>query len=78
MICLKEKICKIQALSDILILLGAFLILTDGAKLNIELSWLGDLFFLIAGCLFAIYLVVSRAWNITIPELIFCTALIPF
>ena len=78
LIWLKEKISKLQALSVILILLGAFLILTDGAKLNIELSWLGDLFFLIAGCLFAIYLVVSRAWNITIPELIFCTAFLNF
>ena len=78
LIWLKEKISKLQFFSVLLILLGAFLILLDGAKLNIENSWFGDLLFLIAGLLFAIYIVVSRAWKITIPELIFCTAFINF
>ena len=75
---LKEKISKLQLISVFLILLGAFLILLDGSKLNIGNSWFGDFLFLIAGLLFAIYIVVSKAWKITIPELIFCSAFINF
>ena len=75
---LKEKISKLQLISVFLILLGAFLILLDGSKLNIGNSWFGEFLFLIAGLLFAIYIVVSKAWKITIPELIFCTAFINF
>ena len=75
---LKEKISRLQVFSVLLILFGAFLILLDGASLKIENSWLGDLLFLIAGFLFAIYIVVSREWKITIPELIFCTAFLNF
>ena len=75
---LKKRISRLQIISVFLILLGAFLILLDGASLKIEISWLGDLLFLIAGFLFAIYIVVSREWKITISELIFCTAFLNF
>ena len=75
---LKKRISRLQIISVFLILLGAFLILLDGASLKIENSWLGDLLFLIAGFLFAIYIVVSREWKITISELIFCTAFLNF
>ena len=75
---LKEKISKYQILAISLILLGAFLILLDGARLNIANSWFGDLIFLCAGTLFAAYIVVSRAWKITIPELLFCSSFINF
>ena len=75
---LKKRISRLQIISVFLILLGAFLILLDGASLKIENSWLGDLLFLIAGLLFAIYIVVSREWKITISELIFCTAFLNF
>ena len=43
---LKEKISKLQLISVFLILLGAFLILLDGSKLNIGNSWFGDFLFL--------------------------------
>ena len=75
---LKEKISKNQILAICLILLGAFLILLDGARLNIANSWFGDLIFLCAGTFFAAYIVVSRAWKITIPELLFCSSFINF
>ena len=75
---LKKRISRLQIISVFLILLGAFLILLDGASLKIENSWLGDLLFLIAGLLFSIYIVVSREWKITISELIFCTAFLNF
>ena len=39
-------------------------------------AWIGDLFFIIGAIFFSIYVVLSRLWNITMTQLLFCGSVI--
>ena len=48
----------------------------DGLELNFLDAWIGDIFFIIGAIFFSIYVVLSRLWNITMTQLLFCGSVI--
>ncbi len=48
----------------------------DGLELSFSDAWIGDLFFIIGAIFFSIYVVLSRLWNITMTQLLFCGSVI--
>ena len=73
---LKQKIFIQQMFGAATILLGACLAVYDGLELNFSNTWLGDIFFIIGAIFFSIYVVLSRLWNITMTQLLFCGSVI--
>ena len=48
----------------------------DGLEFSFSDAWIGDLFFIIGAIFFSIYVVLSRLWNITMTQLLFCGSVI--
>ena len=49
---------------------------TNSKELNLSESWIGDLCFAIGGGFFAIYVALSRQWEIKTVEILFCVSLV--
>jgi len=73
---LKQKIFFQQMFGAATILFGACLAVYDGLELNFSNTWIGDLFFIIGAIFFSIYVVLSRLWNVTMTQLLFCGSVI--
>ena len=73
---LRQKIFFQQILGAATILLGGCLAVYDGLELSFLDAWIGDLFFIIGAIFFSIYVVLSRLWNITMTQLLFCGSVI--
>ena len=73
---LKQKIFLQQMFGAATILFGACLAVYDGLELNFSNTWIGDIFFIIGAIFFSIYVVLSRLWNVTITQLLFCGSVI--
>ena len=73
---LRQKIFFQQILGSATILLGGCLAVYDGLELSFLDAWIGDLFFIIGAIFFSIYVVLSRLWNITMTQLLFCGSVI--
>ena len=73
---LSEKIRAWHFIGITLIFLGAVLAVLDANQLQLYDSWKGDLMFLAAGLFFAGYLVTSRVWKISLPQVLLCSSLI--
>jgi drug/metabolite transporter (DMT)-like permease len=73
---LRQKIFFQQILGAATILLGGCLAVYDGLELSFSDAWIGDLFFIIGAIFFSIYVVLSRLWNITMTQLLFCGSVI--
>ena len=73
---LKQKIFLQQMFGAAIILCGACLAVYDGLELNFSNTWIGDIFFIIGAIFFSIYVVLSRLWNVTMTQLLFCGSVI--
>ena len=73
---MRQKIFFQQILGAATILLGGCLAVYDGLELSFSDAWIGDLFFIIGAIFFSIYVVLSRLWNITMTQLLFCGSVI--
>ena len=73
---LRQKIFFQQMLGAATILFGACLAVYDGLELNFSNTWIGDIFFIIGAIFFSIYVVLSRLWNVTMTQLLFCGSVI--
>ena len=73
---LKQKIFIQQMFGAATILFGACLAVYDGLELNFSNTWIGDIFFIIGAIFFSIYVVLSRLWNVTMTQLLFCGSVI--
>ena len=73
---LRQKIFFQQMLGAATILLGGCLAVYDGLGLNFSNTWIGDTFFIIGATFFSIYVVLSRLWNVTMTQLLFCGSVI--
>ena len=73
---LKQKIFLQQMFGAATILFGACLAVYDGLELNFSNTWIGDIFFIIGAIFFSIYVVLSRLWNVTMTQLLFCGSVI--
>jgi drug/metabolite transporter (DMT)-like permease len=72
----KQKIFLQQMFGAATILFGACLAVYDGLELNFSNTWIGDIFFIIGAIFFSIYVVLSRLWNVTMTQLLFCGSVI--
>ena len=72
----KEHPNRIQLGGACLIVVGAAMTLFGSDSSNGDLIWLGDLLFLFAGLLFAIYMVVSKLWMLTPSQILFCSSIV--
>jgi len=73
---MRQKIFFQQILGAATILLGGCLAVYDGLELSFSDAWIGDLFFIIGAIFFSIYVVLSRLWNVTMTQLLFCGSVI--
>ncbi len=73
---LKQKIFLQQMFGAVTILFGACLAVYDGLELNFSNTWIGDIFFIIGAIFFSIYVVLSRLWNVSMTQLLFCGSVI--
>ena len=73
---LKQKVYLQQALGASIILFGAFLVVFDGLSLSFSDTWIGDFLFVTGAIFFSIYVILSRLWNITMTQLLFCGSVI--
>ena len=73
---LKQQIFFQQMFGAATILFGACLAVYDGLELNFSNTWIGDIFFIIGAIFFSIYVVLSRLWNVTMTQLLFCGSVI--
>ncbi len=73
---LRQKIFFQQMLGAATILFGGCLAVYDGLELNFSKTWIGDIFFIIGAMFFSIYVVLSRLWNVTMTQLLFCGSVI--
>ena len=73
---LRQKIFFQQMLGAAIILLGGCLAVYDGLELNFSNTWIGDIFFIVGATFFSIYVVLSRLWNVTMTQLLFCGSVI--
>ena len=73
---LKQKIFFQQMFGAATILFGACLAVYDGLEINFSNTWIGDIFFIIGAIFFSIYVVLSRLWNVTMTQLLFCGSVI--
>ena len=65
-----------QVFGSIIVVLGVVLVVADTAQIDLGDAWLGDLMFLMAAVFFAGYMVASRVWGITIPQLLLCSSIL--
>lgn len=65
-----------QLIGAVIVVIGVILIVADTAQLSLGSAWLGDLMFVAAAIFFAAYLVASRVWQVTIPQLLLCSSVL--
>jgi len=73
---LSERASKRQIVGSAVVVLGVVLVVADTAQIELGDAWLGDLMFLSAAVFFAGYMVASRVWGITIPQLLLCSSVL--
>lgn len=73
---LSERAASRQAIGAIVVLLGVILVTADSAQLALGDAWLGDGMFFGAAVFFALYMVASRVWSVTIPHLLLCSSVL--
>lgn len=68
----REKPSLQHILGAILIIVGASFAGFGIAGFDIATTWFGDLLFMVAGSLFAIYMILNRVWHLTVTQIWLC------
>ena len=71
-----ERASTRQMIGAVIVVISVVLVVADTAQLALGSAWLGDVMFVAAAVFFAGYLVASRVWRVTIPQLLLCSAVI--
>ena len=73
---LGEKPRALQIGGSALIIVGAGIFANDRGGLAVEGAWIGDLLFIASALSFTCYMVLTRHWTITLPQVLLCLAVI--
>ena len=73
---LNQSSTKTQIIGLVLILGGAVLSAADVSGLSIPGAWRGDVLFVVAAVFFSGYLIVARAWGVTLTQVMFCSSIV--
>ncbi len=73
---LSRRATNRQIAGSVIVVVGVVLVVADTARIELGTAWLGDAMFLAAAVFFAAYMVASRVWEITIPQLLLCSSLL--
>ncbi len=60
----------------LLIIAGASLTLFGNQNSSLENSWQGDILFMVGGLCFAVYMVLTRLWNVAAMQVLFCSSVV--
>lgn len=72
----KDKPHKVQMTGTLLIIAGASLTLFGNQNSSLENSWQGDILFMVGGLCFAVYMVLTRLWNVAAMQVLFCSSVV--
>jgi len=67
---------KMQLAGTCLIVVGAAMTLLGSDQSNTPNAWQGDLLFIAAGLFFATYMVLTRLWQLTNLQILFCSSVV--
>jgi drug/metabolite transporter (DMT)-like permease len=73
---ISERATPRQALGAGLIVVAVVLIVADSVQIELGSAWLGDAMFFGSALFFGVYMVASRVWGVTIPQLLMCSSVI--
>lgn len=73
---LSERASGRTLLGALIVIVGVVLVVVDTARIALGKAWLGDAMFLGAAVFFAVYMVASRVWQVTIPQLLLCSSVL--
>ncbi len=73
---LKAKPRKMQVFGSLLIIAGASITMFGNTGVSASTAWIGDIFFILAGLSFALYMTITRLWQITSFQVVFCSSVV--
>jgi len=73
---MSERPTARQAIGSVIVIVAVVMVVADTAHLNLGDAWLGDAMFIAAALFFSGYMVVSRVWQVTIPQLLLCSSVL--
>ncbi len=65
-----------KVLGAICIIISATFLGLNTSNLNLTQSWLGDIFFTLGGLFFAVFVTLSRLWDIKTIDILFCGSIL--
>ena len=71
-----ERASPRQMIGAVIVVFGVVMVVVDTTQIELGSAWLGDLMFVGAAIFFAAYLVASRVWQVTIPQLLLCSSVL--
>ncbi len=71
-----ERPTSRQITGSLIVIIGVVMVVADTAQVQIGGAWLGDAMFLAASVFFSGYMVASRIWGVTIPQLLLCSSVL--
>ena len=73
---ISERATHRQILGAVIVVIEVVMVVVDTTRISLASTWLGDLMFVAAAVFFAAYLVASRVWRVTIPQLLLCSSVL--
>ncbi len=71
-----ERATTRQMIGAVIVVFGVVMVVADTAQIALGGAWLGDAMFVAAAIFFAGYMVASRVWRVTIPQLLLCSSVL--
>lgn len=71
-----ERATRRQIIGAAIVVIGVVMVIADTAQISLGDAWLGDAMFFAAAIFFAGYMVASRVWGVTIPQLLLCSSVL--
>lgn len=72
----KDRLNKVQFAGSILIIGGASITMFGNTGAATDTAWIGDILFILAGLSFALYMVVTRLWQVSSLQVVFCSSVV--
>jgi len=73
---ISERPTPRQIIGSLIVIIGVVMVVADTARIDLGDAWLGDGMFFGAAVFFSGYMVASRVWSITIPQLLLCSSVL--
>jgi len=65
-----------QVVGSLIVIVGVIMVVVDTARIDLGDAWLGDGMFIAAAIFFSGYMVASRIWRVSIPQLLLCSSVL--